>query len=64
MTTPTRITMTRVAMRAAVWSWLDSQMQRPHNDGEIDALTNAAVNAVLDVAEQHEQEAKEQRELA
>lgn len=55
MTTQTRTTMTRVAMRAAIWSWLDSQTQRSHDDAEIDALTNVAVNAVLDVAEQHEQ---------
>lgn len=60
MTTQTRITMTRVAMRAAIWSWLDSQMQRPHDDSEIDRLTTAAVNAVLDVAEQHEREQTEQ----
>lgn len=59
MTTLTRITMTRVAMRAAVWSFLDAQTQRSHDDAEIDAPTNAAVNAVLDVAEQDKQEQKQ-----
>jgi len=56
MTTNTRITMTRVAMRAAVWSFLRSMTPDSVPDSEIDALTQRAANAVLDIVEQHELE--------
>lgn len=60
MTTHTRITMTRVAMRAAIWSYIRSVWPDTMPDSEIDRLTHKAVAAVFDVAEQNEQEQKEQ----
>lgn len=46
MKIPTRVTMARVAMRAAIWSYLSTIAPDGCADVDIDNLTSVAVNAV------------------